>query len=162
MELAVEDLPLRFVAKGIEPSEDASEGVASVLAEQSLDVFKQEERWLLRLNESEEGAEDGTAPCVIESLSASCLAVRLAGEAADKEVEVGEGDKVKSGDVAIVGVQREVLVINLESAPVDLAMADALPGWCRLTDAKLEAADTGERAEIAKWRWLWRSCCSRW
>ena len=146
----------RFVRAGIGEAEiylDASEGVASVLAEESPDVFKEEARGSFRFDEAEERGKDRPAPCVIESFSVSRLAVRLAGEPADEEVEVGKGMRVDSGDVAIVGVMREMLTVDGQSVTVDLAIADAAPQGSRLPDAKLEAADARERAEVTQRGW---------
>lgn len=115
---AVENLPFHAIPQFRKRTDDGVEGVAVVVGEQTLHVFKQYHFGFFGFNHSEEIKKQGSAD-VFESLSFATNGEGLTRESSAQEVEVWQCERVDVFDVSIVLVMREMKGVNRLCKAVD-------------------------------------------
>ena len=116
--LAVTHLPLEVIPQLIKRGDHGTESSSLVVAEKSLNVFKDEMSRPFTPQYSCKVIEKSPSG-IIEPQSFSSDAERLARESSDQEVEVGESISVDCGNVSVAPVAGEVSFIGCDCVLVD-------------------------------------------
>lgn len=112
------------------------------MAEEAPDVLKEKQARLFGLDDAGQ-VEEEPPSVVVEPAPPSGDREGLAREARDEEVETRQLRCVDCSDVAIIGVVRKVLLVDVDGVRVDLGEAHAFGA---VADAEFEAADAPRRA----------------